>query len=127
MSSSNDVTATATTDASSQKATSYSYRNRDDIKTPTAFPVAFSPLRVRSTKRINRGYKTTATVKMPTKVKRDNVSKTWSPSMGMTAEQKAAIRAARLEARRLAKGKQTAACEDVVDGDVDMDDSKIQG
>jgi len=114
----NTSTTTATTKAS---ATNYSYRPRNDIKTPPAFPVAFSPLRNRSTKRTNRGYKDTATVKMPVKVKRDNVSKTWSPATKMTAEQEAGIRAVRLEARRLAKGMQgcEAVGEEVVDEDSD--------
>lgn len=48
---------------------------------------------------------------MPVKVKSDNVSKTWSPATKMTAEQKAGMRAVRLEARRLAKAMQ--GCETV--------------
>lgn len=58
---------------------------------------------------------------MPVKVNSDHVSKTWSPSAKMNAEQKAAIRAVRLEARRLAKGKHSfgLGCEGAADEDED--------
>lgn len=116
MNSSNNSTATTPINP-----TKYPYRNRADIKRPTAFPVAFSPLRNRSTKRTSRGYKTTATVKMPVKVNSDHVSKTWDRSAKMNAEHKAAMRAVRLEARRMAKGKQSSevGCEGAADEDVD--------
>lgn len=80
-----------------------SLRNRSAIKAPPAFPVAFSPLRERSTKRGNKGWKTTSTVTMPARVQDGRVSKTESSSNKVTDEQKAAIRAIRLEARNFAK------------------------
>jgi len=122
----NNNTTTAR-NASATRSTTYSYRNRDSIKTPPAFPVAFSPLRIRSTKRVTKGYKTTATVTMPVKVKSDGVTNSKSSSTAMTAEEKAAIRAVRLAARSAAKGKEVAAsAHKVVDEDVCVTDIEVQ-
>jgi len=92
----NDIVDSTTT-------TGYSYRNRNDIKPPKAFPVTSSPPRSRSTKRITKGYKTTSTVTMPAKLNTNHVPKPESPAPRITTEQNAAIRALRLEARRSAK------------------------
>lgn len=85
----------STSIATASTTTGYSYRPRTALNPPNPYPPASSPPRHRSKK----SHKPTPTAPTP----RNRISKPTTPSLNMTAEQKAAIRALRHETRQCAK------------------------